>query len=113
MVFMSCLDELVNIQLVKKYRTEDAWQSIGNIYFIKEESSVYICNSIMCSSCLQWQNFSRARLKNTPINQCTSSVSHVNTLIVNMLPHVHKISWTPLAYVHVFWHLYIVAICMI
>ncbi|CAG2252525.1 unnamed protein product [Mytilus edulis] len=77
MVSTSCVDKLVNIRLIKKYCTEDAWKSINSIYCVKVELNLYICNfcksnadaketSVMCSLCLQWQHLSCARLKYAP-----------------------------------------------
>ncbi|CAG2244213.1 CBS [Mytilus edulis] len=73
----SCLDSIVNIDLIKKYCHKDAWEAIKSVYKEKKKNSIYICNicthdadskeaSAMCSSCLEWQHLSCARLKQHP-----------------------------------------------
>ncbi|CAG2206462.1 unnamed protein product [Mytilus edulis] len=44
MVSTLCLDKLVNIRLIEKYCTKEAWKSIESIYCIKDELNLYICN---------------------------------------------------------------------
>ncbi|CAG2188487.1 unnamed protein product [Mytilus edulis] len=73
----SCLDSIVNIDLIKKYCQKDAWEAIKSVYKEKKKNPIYICNicthdadskeaSVMCSSCLEWQHLSCARLKQLP-----------------------------------------------
>ncbi|CAG2217744.1 unnamed protein product [Mytilus edulis] len=70
----SCLDSIVNIDLIKKYCQKDAWEAIKSVYKEKKKNPIYICThdadskeaSVMCSSCLEWQHLSCARLKQLP-----------------------------------------------
>lgn len=77
LVSSSCLDSLVNIEIIRKRCTTEAWKAIEMVYGEKRRNPIYICEtctldadtkeaSVMCSSCLEWQHLSCARLKLFP-----------------------------------------------
>jgi hypothetical protein len=77
LVSSSCLDSLVNIEITRKRCTTEAWKAIEMVYGEKRRNPIYICEtctldadtkeaSVMCSSCLEWQHLSCARLKLFP-----------------------------------------------
>ena len=77
LVSSSCLDSLVNIEIIRKRCTTKAWKAIEMVYGEKRRNPIHIyetCTldadtkeaSVMCSSCLEWQHLSCARLKLFP-----------------------------------------------
>jgi hypothetical protein len=67
----------VNIEIIRKCCTTEAWKAIEMVYGEKRRNPIYICEtctldadtkeaSVMCSSCLEWEHLSCARLKLFP-----------------------------------------------
>ena len=72
------LDENVDIHLVRRYLTNNAWKLIEDVVERKKDCDVWLCKichhdlhdsnaeqSIICDSCLEWYHFSCAGV-NTP-----------------------------------------------
>ncbi len=62
----ACIDDLVDIKLVRKYFTADAWTAVENVVKAKAKSKIYTCGicmhklgkqSIGCDGCLKWFDF--------------------------------------------------------
>jgi hypothetical protein len=77
LVSSSCVDSLVNIEIIRKRCTNEAWKATEIVYGEKRRNSIYICEtctldadtkeaSVMCSSCLELQHLSCARMKLFP-----------------------------------------------
>ena len=72
----SCLDENVDIFLIKKHFTFDAWKVILQILQSKKKQNDWFCKvcnqnlhrraSIVCDSCLCWYHLSCVSLRNAP-----------------------------------------------
>jgi uncharacterized alpha-E superfamily protein len=65
LVFSSCLNSLVNIEIIRKRCTTEAWKAIEMVYGEKRRNPIHIyetCTldadtkeaSVMCSSCLEF-----------------------------------------------------------
>lgn len=75
----SVLDENVDIYLVRKFFTSDAWMVVENIVDRKREDNLWLCpvcqhdlhannsgDSILCNSYLQWYHFSCMGITSRP-----------------------------------------------
>lgn len=72
----SAIDENVDIHLIRKYFTNDAWLLVVDVIDQKRLNPVYMCNScshdlnespsIMCDHCLSWFHIQCMGLKQNP-----------------------------------------------
>lgn len=74
----ACIDDCVCMQSVKRFFTQDAWETVEAIIKIKQEGCSYFCTvceleidddqdeSINCSSCLGWLHFKCTGLRSSP-----------------------------------------------
>ena len=70
------LDENVDIHLIRKYFTDDAWLQVMNVVKQKRDNPVYTCKycshdldeslSIVCDHCLSWFHIQCVGLKQSP-----------------------------------------------
>ena len=71
------LDENVDIHLVRKYFSNDAWLVVTNVVHQKQRDPVYVCRScyhglhkkpyIMCDHCLLWYHIQCTGLKHEKV----------------------------------------------
>ena len=77
LVFSSCLNSLVNIEIIRKRCTTEAWKAIEMVYGEKRRNPIHIyetCTldadtkeaSVMCSSCLEWQHLVMRKTETLP-----------------------------------------------
>lgn len=72
----SCLDNSVNIEIVKQFFTDDGWKLVQQIVKVKKETVVWKCSScnldcgnsstILCNGCLNWIHYTCAGLLRSP-----------------------------------------------
>ncbi len=69
------LDDKVDLLLVQRFFTYDAWEAVEQMVKIKSVRPVWFCptcnkkvvnNGIVCDCCLQWQHMNCAGLCNAP-----------------------------------------------
>ncbi len=70
------LDENVDIHLIRKFFTNDAWLLVKDVLEQKQKTHVFSCNcchhdlaeepSIVCDHCLKWRHIKCAGLKQRP-----------------------------------------------
>lgn len=75
-VLNAVLDENVDIHLIRKYFSNDAWLVVIDVFHQKQRSPVYVCKScyrdlhkqpsIMCDQCLMWYHIHCTGLKHEP-----------------------------------------------
>jgi hypothetical protein len=75
LVTMACIDDTVDMKLVKKYLTVDAWKAVESVMKAKTRSKIYSCGvckhklgkqSISCDGCLNWFDFKCVGLNAAP-----------------------------------------------
>ena len=72
----AAIDENVDVHLVRKYFTSDAWLLVKDVLQRKQENPVFICKScfhdlhqeasIVCDHCLSWSHIRCVGLKGQP-----------------------------------------------
>ena len=71
----SIVDENVDVHLVRKYFTSDAWSLVEEAIKVKNEKLMWICNvchhdltppSLVCDGCLLWYDFNYVKLSKQP-----------------------------------------------
>lgn len=71
----ACIDAAVDMRLVRKYFTDDAWEAVEAVLTAKAKSKLYTCGfcnhklgkqSVACDSCLKWYDFKCVALKTAP-----------------------------------------------
>ena len=72
----SVVDENVDVHLVRKYFTSDAWLLVKDVITQKQTNQVFVCNScshdldespsILCDHCLLWFHITCVGLKQSP-----------------------------------------------
>ena len=70
------LDENIDIHLIRRYFSNDAWLMVMDVIKQKQDNPVYVCKicshdlheqpSIVCDHCLQWFHVQCVGLKNIP-----------------------------------------------
>ena len=70
------LDDLVDVNLVRRYFTTDAWLVVQDVMNKKKQINTWICNicqhdlqeskSIVCEACLEWSHFKCIGLSKQP-----------------------------------------------
>ena len=70
------IDENVDIHLIRKYFSNDAWLVVTDLVLQKQRNPVYVCKScyhdlhkqpsIMCDHCLMWYHIQCTGLKHEP-----------------------------------------------
>lgn len=70
------LDENVDVHLIRKFFTQDAWLLVADVVKQKQESSTFICKccyhdlheqpSVVCDHCLSWYHIKCIGLKQEP-----------------------------------------------
>ena len=70
------LDENVDVNLIRKFFTQDAWLLVMDTLMQKQSKSVYVCKhcyhdldeapSVVCDHCLSWHHLSCVGLKQAP-----------------------------------------------
>lgn len=71
----ACIDDAVDMSLVKKFFTAEAWRVVEVVMKAKADSNIYSCGicshtlgseSISCDTCLKWFDFKCVGIKTSP-----------------------------------------------